>query len=131
MPAPSDRPNRLFIVSEVPALLAGMAFPTADTDWVELHRRGFQELVRLHPGRYDPAPLTAHEILLEDLAGGRKPLDAVSERDRVLERRASPLDVCSAAKASLFIASAEPAEQEPCSDVRSGTSAATQTRRSR
>ena len=85
MPAPSDRPNRLFIVLEVPALLAGMAFPTADTDWVELHRRGFQELVRLHPGRYDPAPLTAHEILLEDLVGGRKPLDPASERDRVLD----------------------------------------------
>lgn len=85
MPAPSDRPNRLFIVLEVPALLAGMAFPTADTDWVELHRRGFQQLVRLHPGHYDPAPLTAHEILLEDLVGGRKPLDAGSERDRVLD----------------------------------------------
>ena len=85
MPAPSDRPNCLFTVLEVPALLAGMAFPNSDTDWVELHRRGFQQLVRLHPGHYDPAPLTAHEILLEDLVGGRKPLDAASERDRVFD----------------------------------------------
>jgi Polymorphic toxin system, DSP-PTPase phosphatase len=75
----------LFVVSETPALLAGMPYPGPDTDWDALHRRGFRRLVRLHPADYDPAPLVAHDLVLEDLYGGRSPSDPDAERERVWE----------------------------------------------
>jgi hypothetical protein len=65
--------------------LAGMAFPAADFDWHELHARGFRLVVRLHPGPYDPAPLTVRDVPLEDLHGGAAPSDPVAERARVWE----------------------------------------------
>ncbi|HEY3182096.1 MAG TPA: hypothetical protein VGJ77_04615 [Gaiellaceae bacterium] len=77
--------NRLFVVAESPALLAGMAYPEPATDWAELHRRGFRRLVRLHPGNYDPSPLRVDDVELEDLYGGRSPTDPAAERSRVLE----------------------------------------------
>jgi hypothetical protein len=76
--------NRLFVVAESPALLAGMAYPDPATDWTALHRRGFGRLVRLHPGDYDPAPLGVDDVELEDLYGGRSPTDPRSERERLL-----------------------------------------------
>jgi len=76
--------NQLFVVTESPALLAGMAYPDPATDWTELHRRGFERLVRLHPGDYDPSPLRVDDVELEDLYGGRSPRDPVSERRRLL-----------------------------------------------
>jgi hypothetical protein len=76
--------NTLFVVTREPAPLAGMAFPGADTDWPELHRLGFRRVVRLHHGAYDPSPLVADEIVLEDLFGGRAPSDPAAERERVL-----------------------------------------------
>jgi hypothetical protein len=76
--------NRLFVVAESPALLAGMAYPDPDTGWAELHRRGFSRLVRLHPGDYDPSPLRVDDVELEDLYGGRAPTDPVAERARLL-----------------------------------------------
>jgi hypothetical protein len=83
--APPDIPNDLFVVAEAPALLAGMAFPRPDTDWSGLYRLGFRRLVRLHPGHYDPSPLSAEEIELEDLYGGRVPRDPASERRRIIQ----------------------------------------------
>ena len=77
--------NRLFIVAESPAPLAGMAFPDRSTDWAELHQRGFRRLVRLHPGDYDPSPLLVDDVELEDLYGGRSPADPAAERARILE----------------------------------------------
>jgi hypothetical protein len=77
--------NRLFVVAESPALLAGMAYPDPATDWAELHRRGFRRLVRLHPGDYDASPLRVDDVELEDLYGGRSPRDPVSERSRLLQ----------------------------------------------
>jgi hypothetical protein len=79
-----EGPNGLYVILETPAVLAGMAFPATDTDWAELERRGFRRVLRLHPGNYDPSPLSASEIVLEDLFGGRAPGDATMERDRVL-----------------------------------------------
>jgi hypothetical protein len=76
---------RLFVLLEAPAPLAGMAFPARDTDWVALNRRGFQRLVRLHPGDYDPSPLAVDEIVLEDLVGGGVPREPSRERKRVLQ----------------------------------------------
>lgn len=78
-------PNRLFVVLEAPARLAGMAFPSEDTDWAALGRAGFRRLVRLHPGDYDASPLVVDEVELEDLYGGRAPRDPAAERGRVLE----------------------------------------------
>ncbi len=75
----------LFVVADEPALLAGMAFPPPETDWRALHRRGFAHVVRLHPADYDPAPLIAHDVRLEDLYGGAAPSDAVAEQSRIWE----------------------------------------------
>jgi hypothetical protein len=73
----------LFVVTDAPALLAGMAFPDLELDWRGLHDRGFRHVVRLHAADYDPAPLVAHDVALEDLHGGLIPRDPDGERRRV------------------------------------------------
>ncbi len=88
----ADAPNRLFVVADEPALLGGMAYPTEDTDWEALHRRGFRRLVRLHPGEYDAAPLEVEDVELEDLYGGRAPADAERERTRILDAARAAAD---------------------------------------
>lgn len=75
--------SSLFVVTDLPALLAGMAFPAADTDWQALRRRGFDVVIRLHPADYDPAPLSAEDLTLEDLYGGALPRDPAQERRRI------------------------------------------------
>ncbi len=75
----------LFVVTKTPALLAGMAFPPPKTDWPALHRLGFDRVVRLHPADYDPAPLVAHDVPLEDLYGGAEPRDPDVEQRRIWE----------------------------------------------
>jgi protein-tyrosine phosphatase len=75
----------LFLISETPARLAGMAFPVPETDWEALHRDGFDLVVRLHNAEYDPAPLVAHDLPLEDLYGGAPPQDAAAEEHRTWE----------------------------------------------
>ena len=75
--------SSLFVVTDTPAPLAGMAFPPPETDWQALHRRGFGRVIRLHPADYDPAPLIAHELALEDLYGGASPRDAAAEQRRI------------------------------------------------
>jgi Tyrosine phosphatase family len=77
--------NELFIFAETPGLLAGMPYPHRDMDWQALHDRGFRLVVRLHPGDYDPAPLAARDVALEDLYGGTLPDDPDAERERVWE----------------------------------------------
>jgi hypothetical protein len=73
----------LFVVADTPARLAGMAFPDPELDWSALYSLGFRHVVRLHSAAYDSAPLTAHEIALEDLHGGLVPRDVDEERRRV------------------------------------------------
>ena len=73
----------VFVVVEVPAPLAGMAFPPPETDWHALHGEGFAHVVRLHPADYDPAPLIAHDVVLEDLYGGASPHDPAAEQRRI------------------------------------------------
>jgi hypothetical protein len=70
----------LFVVTDTPARLAGMAFPDPELDWAALQSLGFRHVVRLHVADYDPAPLTAHDVALEDLHGGLLPRDADAER---------------------------------------------------
>jgi protein-tyrosine phosphatase len=74
----------LVVVATSPARLAGMGFPRS-VDWEALDREGYRHVLRLHPGSYDPSPLTVHELVLEDLYGGRLPSDPSAERERVLE----------------------------------------------
>ena len=81
---PPELPNRLFVVLDDPAPLAGMAYPADDTDWAALHRLGLRRVVRLHPGDYDPSPLAADEIELDDLYGGRAPRNPTAQRERIL-----------------------------------------------
>jgi hypothetical protein len=73
----------VFVVTDAPALLAGMAFPDPELDWAALHSLGFRHVVRLCAGDYDPAPLTADDMTLEELYGGLIPRDADEERRRV------------------------------------------------
>jgi protein-tyrosine phosphatase len=61
-----------------------MGFPQS-VDWAELHGRGYRRVLRLHPGSYDADPLSVHDVVLEDLYGGRPPTDPVAEEARVLE----------------------------------------------
>jgi hypothetical protein len=75
--------SSLFIVTAEPAPLAGMAFPAAKTDWHALGRRGFSFVIRLHAADYDPAPLRAKDVTLEDLYGGAVPCDPVAEQRRI------------------------------------------------
>jgi hypothetical protein len=73
----------LFVVMDVPARLAGMAFPDPELDWAALHSVGFRHVVRLCAADYDPAPLTTDDVPLDDLYGGLMPRDAEGERRRV------------------------------------------------
>jgi len=74
----------LVVFAEQPAPLAGMGYPPDDTDWRELHERGFRLVVRLHRGDdYDPAPLSVRDIQLEDLYGGATPTDPAAEAGRI------------------------------------------------
>ena len=73
----------LFVVTDVPARLAGMAFPDPELDWLALRDLGFRHVVRLHAADYDPAPLIAHDVALEDLRSGLTPQDPDGERRRV------------------------------------------------
>lgn len=73
----------MFVVTEVPAPLAGMAYPPPETDWQALRDQGFARVVRLHPADYDPAPLLAHDVVLQDLYGGAAPKDPAAEQRRI------------------------------------------------
>jgi hypothetical protein len=75
----------LYVFVETPALLAGMPYPRADTDWEALYDRGFGLVVRLHPGEYDAAPLAVFGVPLVDLHGGASPEEPDAERKRVSE----------------------------------------------
>jgi Swiss Army Knife protein, DSP-PTPase phosphatase domain len=77
--------NELFVFTATPALLAGMPYPRRDTDWQALYDRGLRLVVRLHPGDYDPAPLSVRDVALTDLYGGALPDDPDAERERVWE----------------------------------------------
>jgi Polymorphic toxin system, DSP-PTPase phosphatase len=79
---------QVFVVTEIPAPLASMAFPPPETNWHALHGQGFVHVVRLHPADYDPAPLLAHDVVLEDLYGGAEPQDPAAERRRIWEAAA-------------------------------------------
>ena len=73
-------PRELYWVLASPAPLAGMKYPRPDFPWSNLHAAGFAGVVAIHPGRYDPTPLSVLFFEhLEDLVHGGPPTDAVRE----------------------------------------------------
>ena len=84
--------DSLVVFAEMPAVLAGMPYPSPDMDWQALHDCGFGVVVRLHPGDYEAAPLTVHDLPLADLYGGVAPEDPDAERERVWEAARAAAD---------------------------------------
>lgn len=79
-------PDELYWVLDTPALLAGMKYPRRHFPWGEIAKAGFTRLVALHPGDYDPAPLTLlSSEKLEDLVHGGPPRSPDRERDKIGE----------------------------------------------
>lgn len=77
-------PAELYWVLMTPAPLAGMKYPRQGFSWRQLAVAGFARLVALHPGSYDPSPLS---ILcsekLQDLVGGGLPRNPDLERETI------------------------------------------------
>jgi hypothetical protein len=79
-----DVPKELYWVLESPVPLAGMKYPRAGFPWWSLKAAGLSRIVSLHPGPYDPAPLTlAFSEHLQDLGGGGPPEDEGNEEIRI------------------------------------------------
>lgn len=77
-------PKELYWVLASPAPLAGMKYPRSDFPWSNLKAVGFTQIVSLHPGSYDPAPLTTiFSNHLQDLVSGGPPANEVQEKDRI------------------------------------------------
>lgn len=77
-------PDDFYWVLDSPAPLAGMRYPRPDFPWSEVARAGFARLVALHPGDYDPAPLTLlSSEKLEDLVHGGPPRSSDREREKI------------------------------------------------
>lgn len=77
-------PSQFYWVLTDPAPLAGMRAPANGWPWQALHETGFDEVVALEPGSYDPSPLVvSFAERLEDLVHGGPPQDELTERDLV------------------------------------------------
>ncbi|MDI6711029.1 MAG: tyrosine-protein phosphatase [Desulfitobacteriaceae bacterium] len=79
-----ELPKEFYWVLGPPAPLAGMKYPRGDFPWYNLKAAGFAAVVSLHPGSYDPAPLSlVFSEHLEDLVHGGPPSNADRERGAV------------------------------------------------
>ncbi len=79
-------PSELYWVLKALAPLAGMCYPRHDFPWVNLAAAGFGGVVSLHPGDYDPSPLTLlFSKKLEDLFHGGDPQDPAQEKRLITE----------------------------------------------
>lgn len=77
-------PSEFYWVLRTPAPLAGMKYPRGGFPWGELARVGFSRLVALHPGNYDPSPLTILSTEhLQDLVGGGPPSKPIREQETI------------------------------------------------
>ena len=77
-------PQELYWVISSPTPLAGMKFPPSDFPWSSLAAAGFSQVVALHPGSYDPAPLEmCFAEQLQDLISGGPPANEDTEAERV------------------------------------------------
>ncbi len=77
-------PKEVYWVIQSPTPLAGMKYPRSDFPWSSLYAAGFRQIVSLHPGSYDPAPLTiCFAEQLEDLVSGGPPANEGEERGKI------------------------------------------------
>jgi hypothetical protein len=77
-------PKEFYWVLPSPAPLAGMRFPSQSFPWQNIKTAGFEWVVSLHPGPYDPAPLKiAFSEHLEDLVAGGPPHNEAHEKEKI------------------------------------------------
>lgn len=77
-------PKEVYWVLSLPTPLAGMKYPRASFPWSRLKAAGFDHVVSLHPGSYEPAPLIkVFSEQLEDLVGGGPPQSEAQERQKI------------------------------------------------
>jgi protein-tyrosine phosphatase len=88
-------PVKFYVVTDQPALLAGMYRPDAQVPWGLLSDKGYTDVFCLASETlgYDPAPLRQHRIDMEDLHFGNEPGDPKKEEDLVRETSAEVLDM--------------------------------------
>ena len=88
-----DVPKEMYWVFNSPTPLAGMKYPRTGFPWSNLKAAGFSRVVSLHPGSYDPAPLTIiFAEHLQDLVSGGPPGDEANENERIRKAVASAVD---------------------------------------
>ena len=86
-------PKELYWVLSAPAPLAGMKYPRPSFPWSNLKAVGFSQVVSLHPGPYNPTPLTTPFCEhLEDLISGGPPRNEGRELEKIKKAVASALD---------------------------------------
>ena len=79
-----DVPKDLYWVLWSPTPLAGMKYPRTGFPWPNLKTAGFSQVVSLHPGSYDPAPLTiGFAEHLQDLVSGGPPANEADEKAKI------------------------------------------------
>lgn len=77
-------PKEVYWVLASPTRLAGMKYPRSNFPWTSLKGAGFDQVVSLHPGSYDPAPLTtAFSEHLQDLVDGGSPANEAEEKQKI------------------------------------------------
>ncbi|MEK6324198.1 MAG: tyrosine-protein phosphatase [Acidobacteriota bacterium] len=87
-------PKELYWVLQAPAPLAGMKYPRSSFPWSNLKAAGFSQVVSLHPGSYNPAPLTmAFSEYLEDLVSGGPPRNEAQEREKIKKAVTATLSI--------------------------------------
>lgn len=86
-------PQEVYWVLASPTPLAGMKYPRSSFPWMSLKAAGFSQVVSLHPGPYNPAPLTtAFSEHLQDLVGGGPPGNEAQEKQKIKRAVAATLD---------------------------------------
>lgn len=79
-----DIPKEFYWVLKSPTPLAGMKYPRKDFPWERLGVAGFSQVVSVHPGPYDPAPLkNVFAGHLEDLSHGGSPANETTEKEKI------------------------------------------------
>lgn len=75
-----NSPSDFYWVPNELAPLAGMRLPSNGYPWDKIAALGFQRIVSLHPGAYNPAPLSfIFKQKLQDLVSGGDPTDPAKE----------------------------------------------------
>jgi Swiss Army Knife protein, DSP-PTPase phosphatase domain len=79
-----DVPKEVYWILQTPTPLAGMRYPRRDFPWSSLKAVGFTSVVSLHPGTYNPSPLSlVFSEHLEDLASCGPPRDEGAEQSKI------------------------------------------------